>query len=275
MGISAVMVHWFARLYKRGVFDGAESVVELCPQDIMTTPEVVRSVCTRLFGADTARDLMNDAFAGGRPTPFGQKELYRRFGPRDYTSIDMFDARADWRLDLNQPCRLPRQFSIVTNFGSSEHIFNIAQSFRTVHDLLEPGGVALFVLPAFGDIDHGFWNVHPTVYFDVAEENGYTMEDLVYIDNFGVRCRLAEERPDEPFSFRNLPVTMQDCMSPDLPRTVSLTFLRNLTDPDTGRLGGEFPCFVFDYCFVAMRKPALESGEERAFSFPTQGRYRK
>jgi hypothetical protein len=32
---------------------------------------------------------------------------------------------------------------------------------------------------------------------------------------------------------------------------------------------------VFDYCFVAMRKPASGTGEERSFSFPTQGRYRK
>jgi SAM-dependent methyltransferase len=274
MGISAVMVHWFARLHKRGVFAGAESVVELCPQDIMTTPDVIRAVFGRLTGGDAAEDLLNDAFADGQPKPFGQRALYRRLGLRDYTSIDMFDARADWRLDLNQPCRLPRRFSVVTNFGSSEHIFNIAQSFRTVHELLEPGGTALFVLPAFGDINHGFWNVHPTVYFDVAEENGYTVEDLVYIDNFGVRCRLAEENANEPFSFRDLPVTVEDCMRPDLARLVSLTFLRNLTDPDTARLGGEFPCFVFDYCFVALRKPASVDGEERVLSFPTQGRYR-
>ena len=275
MGISAIMVHCFARLHRRGVFAGAESIVELCPQDVMTTPAVIRSVFERLFDGDAAQELLNDVFDDGQPKLFGEQMLYRKLGLTEYRSIDMFDGRADWRLDLNQPFKLPWQFSVVTNFGSSEHIFNIAQSFRTIHELLEPGGVALFVLPAFGDIDHGFWNVHPTVYFDVAEENGYTIEDFLYVDNFGVRSRLAEERPDEPFSFRDLPVTMEDCKHPGLARTVSLGFLRNLADPDTGRLGGEFPCFVFDYCFVAMRKPASESGEERCFSFPTQGRYRK
>lgn len=275
MGISAVMVHWLARLYKRGTFAGAQSVVELCPQDIMTTPAVVRSVFEHLFDAKVAQEVLNGVFDGGQPKRFSEQVLYRTLGIMEYRSIDMFDQRADWRLDLNLPFKAPLQFSVVTNFGSSEHIFNIAQSFRTIHELLEPGGVALFVLPAFGDIDHGFWNVHPTVYFDVAEENGYTIEDFVYVDNFGVRSRLAEERPDEPFSFRDLPVKMEDCMRPGLARMVSLGFLRNLADPDTGRLGGEFPCFVFDYCFVAMRKPASGTGEERSFSFPTQGRYRK
>jgi SAM-dependent methyltransferase len=272
MGISAVMVHWFARLHKKRAFADASSIVELGPQDVMTTPAIFQSALGPMTDKAAMADLLGEMFEDGRPKPWAQQALYRHLGLQDYNSIDMFDPRANWRLDLNYPCRLPRRFSVVTNFGSSEHIFDIAQSFRTVHDLLEPGGIALFVLPAFGDIDHGFWNVHPTVYFDVAQENGYSILDFVYIDNFGVRCRLAEERPDEPFLFRDLPIKVEDCIQPSLPRTVTLQYIQNLNNPDTARLGMEFPCIVFDYCFVALRKPG--EGEEQGFVFPTQGKYR-
>jgi hypothetical protein len=67
MGISAVMVHWLARLYKRGAFADARSVVELCPQDIMTTPAVVRSVFEHLFDAKVAQEVLNGVFDDGQP----------------------------------------------------------------------------------------------------------------------------------------------------------------------------------------------------------------
>jgi SAM-dependent methyltransferase len=238
----------------------------------MTTAEIFQSALGPLFDKASMTDLLGEMFESGHPAPLAQQSLYRRFGLTDYNSIDMFDRRANWRLDLNYPCRLPRQFSVVTNFGSSEHIFDIAQTFRTVHDLLRPGGVALFVLPTFGDIDHGFWNIHPTVYFDVAQENNYSILDFVYIDNFGVRCRLAEERPDDLFLFRDLPIKAEDCFQPNLAYTVAFRFLQNLSNPETARLGGEFPGFVFDYCFVALRKPIGD--EEQGFIFPTQRKYR-
>src|SRR4051794_22088398 len=113
------MVHWLARLHKKRAFSDADSIIELGPQDIMTTAEIFQSALGPLFDKATMTDLLGEMFEDRRPTYFAQRSLYRRFGLTDYNSIDMFDPRANWRLDLNHPCRLPRQFSIVTNFGSS------------------------------------------------------------------------------------------------------------------------------------------------------------
>jgi hypothetical protein len=69
---------------------------------------------------------------------------------------------------------------LATNFGTAERVFNIGELFHSIHDALRPGGVAMHVLPAFGDIDHGFYNIHPAVYFDLAAADDYTIEDKFY-----------------------------------------------------------------------------------------------
>ena len=42
-------------------------------------------------------------------------------------------------------------------------------------------------MPVFGDVNHGFYNIHPTVYLDLAEANGYIVEDIRYFDQINRR----------------------------------------------------------------------------------------
>ena len=66
------------------------------------------------------------------------------------------------RLDLNLPHDLGEQFDAIINLGTAEHIFNVYQVFKSMHDWLKVGGRMYHNLPMYGENDHGFYNFHPT-----------------------------------------------------------------------------------------------------------------
>ena len=92
---------------------------------------------------------------------------------RSICAIDLHGTDAAYPFDLNEPVSLKEKFDITINFGTGEHVFNTYQFFKTVHDLTAPGGIMLHVMPFWGWVDHGFYNMQPTFYWDLAETNEY------------------------------------------------------------------------------------------------------
>lgn len=173
MGINVVTMRWMEALLERGVLRQGMSILDLGPQDIVV-----------YTGSDAEKAALGDHAEPG--------SYYRSIGLGRYESLDRNDERATWRLDLNRDLPTPwdhaHRCDIIANFGTLEHVFNIATAFRLVHELLNPGGVALHVLPAAGETDHGFYNIHPQVYRDLAAANGYVIEDYRYMDGIDARC---------------------------------------------------------------------------------------
>ena len=279
MSISTLMIEWMSRLNKLGIIGPGMSMLELGPQDLTSTQAVVRNAAARhTTEADVFMRKLFPELTGNTPVRGAQIPFYALFGLSPYASADYFDPTAQFKLDLNRPCQATQQFAVVTNFGTSEHIFNIGQSFMASHEYLADNGVVLFVLPTFGHIDHGFYNIHPTLYQDFALANNYRIEDFLYIDNFGVRNRRHELNPEAPFDFDALPIKLkkvrtgrayaEECA---LTREVTFRFVENFCDPKTHELGKEFPPIIFDYCFVAMRK--LPDPTRKGFVIPSQGIY--
>ena len=88
--------------------------------------------------------------------------------PKERVAIDFHGTESALRLDLNQTIDLSRTFDIVTNLGTAEHIFNVHQTFKTIHDHTAPKGLMIHGLPFSGWVDHGFYNFNPTFYWDLA-----------------------------------------------------------------------------------------------------------
>lgn len=116
------------------------------------------------------------------------RDCYRSlFETTKIVSIDFNGSPDALRYDLNQP--LPycldgsrpepdvddpfEEFDLVINHGTAEHIFNIAHVFSTMHDRCIDGGVMIHESPFTGWIDHGFYCLQPTLFYDVAAANGY------------------------------------------------------------------------------------------------------
>ncbi|KAA0579306.1 hypothetical protein [Azospirillum sp. Sh1] len=272
MAISALMLHWFARLKRKGVWPAGGSMLELGPQDILTTEPVLQSVLNDLFGDEKGREAKESIIQDGTFLPNAQVALYKSLGASSYVSLDFLDSRSRYRMNLNDPVDIAERFDILTNFGTSEHIFNIGMSFRNADFLTKQNGIILFILPTFGHINHGFYNIHPTLYFDFAKMNEYSIEDILYIDNFGVRCRLAEREPSQPIDFDHLPIKLSASVAaPMLERQVAERYIHNATAPETRAYSDEFPMLCFDYVFAALRR---DRAEGIPFAPPIQGLYR-
>jgi SAM-dependent methyltransferase len=102
--------------------------------------------------------------------------------PRAITAIDFHGTEQALKIDLNNPIDLGRQFQVILNLGTAEHVFNVAQVFKTVHDHTAPDGVMIHGLPFSGWVDHGFFNFNPTFYWDLAAANGYAVLGAAYAE---------------------------------------------------------------------------------------------
>jgi len=176
---------------------------------------------------------------------------------------------------------------MVTNFGTTEHVFNIGQSFASIHRLLKVGGLQLHTLPGYGAIDHGFYNIHPCAYLDMARANHYEIVDFLYVDNIYVR--MARPIESAPFDFGSLPIQSGDMADTNAFMTrAAVQFYRNLESAETRSvLEGIAPkdrsyaprpmpdeqlqiFLVFDYIFVALRRTKRSPD---SFVAPLQGIY--
>lgn len=108
------------------------------------------------------------------------KEFYQQlFAPTRIVSIDFNGTEAAWRCDLNAPLPPLGMFDLIINHGTAEHVFDIAQVFRSIHDACKVGGLMVHESPFTGWLDHGFYCLQPTLFYDLAAANGY---DVVSVD---------------------------------------------------------------------------------------------
>jgi SAM-dependent methyltransferase len=269
MAINSLQVAWISRLAQKKIIRPQDSIVDFGPQELLAKRQAVDVYARRHCDEATVTQKLNELYDEEKPRRIVPATFYSLFGVGRYRSTDLFDPQADWIRDCNQPFRLPERFNVVTNFGTAEHVFNIAAMLHSIHDVLLPGGVALHVLPAFGDIDHGFFNIHPTLYFDLAAANDYAIEDFCYVDRWDIRNKVFEEDISADFDFDELPMRMEHMRDRSLfQRMVVEQFVKNYNRPDTIKYGQAYASACYDYCLVALRKT---SGQ--AFKLPVQGLY--
>jgi hypothetical protein len=107
---------------------------------------------------------------------FGEA-LFHMLGAKKLQSIDASDYEQATHIhDLNQPCPLylSQKFSVVHDGGTLEHVFNIAQAFKTTMEMVRLGGHFIQVNVANNYMGHGFWQFSPeTIYRTFSPENGF------------------------------------------------------------------------------------------------------
>jgi hypothetical protein len=290
MAIGTLHVEWLSSLALRSALPRRAAVLDLGVQDLWMEREPLHRVARRHLRPGECERAMAAIFDDGtaRPRSDAQAAFYSIFGADSHRSIDLNDPRADHATDLNHP--LPSgigRYDVVTNFGTTEHVFNIGQTFASIHGLLEVGGLQLHTLPSYGAIDHGFYNIHPCAYLDIARANHYDVVDFLYVDNINVR--MARPIEAAPFDFRSLPIQRRDMADTNAFMTrTAVQFYRNLVSPETRSvLEGMAPkdpsyaprpmpddqlpiSVVFDMMFVALRRTKRSPC---AFVAPLQGIY--
>lgn len=191
MAITAVEYALFSELKKLQLFPPHPSFLELGEANWygdIPYEQLSNDICSLLDDTEEQIRILQeliDVVRAGQPTMLWDvaKVFYRLFlSYRETVAIDFGGTEKALRLDLNQPVSLGREFDIVFNGGTSEHVFNVWQLFKTVHDHTADGGLMIHCTPFTGWMDHGFYNFNPTFYWDLAAANGYTILFFLYTE---------------------------------------------------------------------------------------------
>lgn len=131
-------------------------------------------------------------------------DYYEALGFSRYVSIDVNAERGSLVMDLNtnlaETYGYTDTFSLVTNNGTGEHIFNQASVFENMHRLTRVGGLMAHVVPFLGTrfANHGFYSFHPGLYFDLAAANGYRIRAMGFADReaLGIEAVASRDKSD-------------------------------------------------------------------------------
>jgi len=129
------------------------------------------------------------------------REFYEELGCSRYESIDA-NGEATITADLNRDLwgliEPWEHYDLVTDFGTSEHCFNVARAWETMHELCKPGGLIVGDKPAQGYPQHGFYRFDKIFFYGVATFNGYKSVHFSEVKAGRGTCwRFAFRTPEE------------------------------------------------------------------------------
>lgn len=191
MAITAVEYAIFSELKKSRLLPPNPSFLELGEANWygdVPYEQLSDDICRLLDDPEKQINLLQgliDVVRAEQPTMLWDvaKIFYRVFlNYRENVAIDFGGTEKALRLDLNQPISLGREFDVVYNGGTAEHVFNVWQFFKTAHDHTASSGVMIHGAPFTGWLDHGFFNLNPTFYWDLAAANGYIVLYFLYTE---------------------------------------------------------------------------------------------
>lgn len=179
MAITRVSYHILKRACEQGVIPKGGSLLELGEANYygdFPVEEIITDVEAMVEDEAERRDLIARLKNESNPIHFFDvaKVIYRLlFDAKKMVAIDLNGTETAIPADLNEPVPMDEVFDITINNGTAEHVFNIGQVFKTVHERTAVNGVILHEAPFTGWYNHGFYNLQPTLYYDIATANNY------------------------------------------------------------------------------------------------------
>lgn len=178
------------------------SVIELGNQTLKADDDALRAILARTRSREGVDRDGLEALLGQAKAARGERaaDLYRLLGFADYRAIDVNDRYGSLVMDLNKDLAdaygFRETFSLVTNNGTGEHVFDQAAIHRNAHALARPGGVILHVQPFVDYHNHGFYSIQPNLFHALAAANDYALLALGVAtrDGDGVVAREDTER---------------------------------------------------------------------------------
>jgi len=175
MGVGPTALRLYEDLLKRSYFRRGLSVCELGSQDFVPKNYGTLAHCT------------TDKSARG---------LYEYLGMTPYVCIDLNGEHGALQLDLNSAKWTGEsQFDVVTNHGTTEHVFNQANCFTFMHDVVKLGGLMITVCPSQGYSRHGMYCYGELLFQELASANHYkTIRLYEEDDRFGTLIVAVQQK---------------------------------------------------------------------------------
>ena len=107
------------------------------------------------------------------------ENLFKHFGYESFSVLDVYEhEKVDIVWNLNNYENLPKNyinhFSLVIDPGTLQHIFDIRSCLNCIKKLVKQDGYVYHVSPGNNYLDHGFYQISPTLFQDYYTENGFT-----------------------------------------------------------------------------------------------------
>lgn len=120
--------------------------------------------------------------------------FFRWLGFEEYLALDVSAYEgAQIVHDLNDPDPPVEHHGtadLIYDGGTLEHVFHLPHAFACIHRLLAVDGIVCHHNPSNGYLDHGFYQMCPTLYHDYYRTNGYSVVTAALVDRlFGMRVR--------------------------------------------------------------------------------------
>jgi SAM-dependent methyltransferase len=165
------------------------SVVTLGRQGLHINPDEL----VRFFKERGRSDLAKAAICAPAPARYCEELLRVAFGAGSIDSIDASTYECATIIhDMNRPLIQHKSYALVVDFGTLEHVFNVAVALDNVAALCAPGGRILHALPADNQAGHGFYQFAPELFFEVyAPERGFA-QTRIFLARSGDRRRWYE-----------------------------------------------------------------------------------
>jgi hypothetical protein len=161
MGINLSFVDFFDVCYQQGII--RSPMTALGSLEIHDPPEEIRKFALQNSYQNLAEDK-------------SVRSLFQdRYQVTDYSDLDLNDE-ADIKFDLTKPLppELVNSCMTTINGGTLEHIFDIAQALRNIHDLTMSGGAIIHIVP-ISWYEHGYYNFNPLLFRALARTNQYRL----------------------------------------------------------------------------------------------------
>jgi hypothetical protein len=189
------------------------TVIELGNQSFTVSDEILRKIINK---ADSDMVLGNQIDRPAIQNLIGMKPedkqplteaFYKMLGFSNYAAIDtnsnLGSLMMDLNLDLRSHYKFQETYDLITNIGTSEHIFNQYAVFKNVHDMTNVNGLMLHIMPFVNWVNHGFYNYHPVLYADLAAANDYVVVRLALANGWG--REVVIDLADKPVASKSKP----------------------------------------------------------------------
>jgi len=153
--------------------------------DIYFTQDQYRKMCLNLkIELDRSVKLQ----ISNRPW-FGKKgfisaeSLFSSLGFKEVTSLDysQFEG-ASISFDLNAPhppSELLERYDFIMDHGTLEHVFHLPNALNNIFAMLRVGGRIFISSPTSNFVDHGFYMLSPTLFYDYFTANKFEINAIL------------------------------------------------------------------------------------------------
>ncbi len=182
MGISSAEIQLLLELRHLGMFKNYSSVLEIGSQELHITKNNLSEMFLQAGLDIDLVDKIQDLENWPNHPRASSKSLYSFLGINNYKSVDLNEELGSIPIDLNIEFNdesLFGKFDLITDFGSCEHVFNVAEAYKTIHKLLKKNGLLIITQAVFKG--NGYFHFDRSFLEGISAANNYKVIYSSYV----------------------------------------------------------------------------------------------